>query len=137
MEFVHTADIIEKRAMEVCKNWPKRYMFIITQRTIALASELYESVQKANAIMPKSEAERTQRILLLEQAMGANYAFAQKIERAFSMFPLCSPKPSAAEEEQKIMGILEEFMGYCDTEDEALKGNLTYTRNMSLGKAEK
>ncbi len=134
MEFVHTANIIEKRAMEVCKNWPKRYMFIITQRTINLASELYECVQKANAIIPKTEAERTQRVILLERAMGANYAFSQKIERAFSMFPLCTPKKSPTEESEKSFHILQEFMEYCKTEDDALRGNLTFTRNMELGK---
>lgn len=134
MQFVDTADRIEQRAMEVCRKWPKTYTFIITQRTIALASAIYEHAQFANAIMPQTEEERLERIKELERAMGANYAFAKKIERAYSLFPICGVKDgrSAQEEDEKSNTVLEEFMNLCLDEEEALKGNLHYTRNMEL-----
>jgi len=139
MQFVDTAGNIEKKAMEVCKKWPKSYMFIITQRTVALASAIYEHAQYANAIMPQSEEERTQRIIELEKAMGANYAFAQKIERAYSLFPLCGQKDGRSQtvEQEKSGKLLEDFMNLCLDEEEALKGNLHYTRTMHLHKPKK
>ena len=134
MQFVETADRIEQRTMELCRKWPKTYTFIITQRTVALASAIYEHAQSANAILPQTEEERTQRILELEKAMGANYAFARKIERAYSLFPLCGQKDgrSQKEEQEKSNRILEEFMNLCLEEEDALKGNLHYTRHMEL-----
>ena len=134
MEFVNTADTIERRAMEVCRKWPKSYMFIITARTIALASQVYEHAQKANAIFPKTEAERDLRIAELEMALGANYAFARKIERAYSMFPLCGEKQNVTERalSEKSNALLEEFMNLCLAEDDALKGNISYTRGLDL-----
>lgn len=134
MQFLETADTIEKRAMELCRKWPKTYTFIITNRTVELASSVYEHAQKANAIIPKTEAERTERILELERAMGANYAFSRKIERAYSLFPLCGHKDGRTEkeEEEKSNRILDEFMGLCLDEEDALKGNLHYVRNMVL-----
>ena len=134
MRFVDTAGNIEKKAMEICKKWPESYMFIITQRTIELASEIYEQAQKANAIIPQSEAERTERILCLERALGANYAFARKIERAYTLFPLCGQKPNRSENVEQIKSnkLLEEFMTMCSDEEDALKGNLQYTRSAKL-----
>ena len=136
MQFIETAGQIEKRAMMVCRKWPKSYMFIITARTVALASEIYEHAQKANAVIPKTEDERTLRILELQKAMGANYAFAQKIERAYSMFPICGEgKGSEAVQAEKSGKLLEEFMNLCLDEEEALKGNIHYTRKMNLSEA--
>lgn len=134
MQFVETADRIEQRTMELCRKWPKTYTFIITQRTVALASSIYEHAQYANAILPQTEEERMQRILELEKALGANYAFARKIERAYSLFPLCGQKDgrSQKEEQEKSNRLLEEFMNLCLEEEDALKGNLHYTRNMEL-----
>ena len=134
MQFVETADRIEQKTMELCRKWPKTYTFIITQRTVALASAIYEHAQYANAILPQTEEERTQRILELEKALGANYAFARKIERAYSLFPLCGQKDgrSQKEEQEKSNRLLEEFMNLCLEEEDALKGNLHYTRNMEL-----
>lgn len=139
VQFVDTADTIEQRAMEVCKKWPKSYVFIITQRTVALASEVYEHAQKANAIMPQTEDERQERALELERALGANYAFARKIERAFSLFPICGQKDgrSQNEEAEKSGRLLEEFMTLCKDEENALKGNLHYVRKMELHKPPK
>lgn len=134
MQFVETADRIEQKTMELCRKWAKSYTFIITQRTVALASAIYEHAQYANAIMPQTEEERMQRIIELEKALGANYAFARKIERAYSLFPLCGHKDgrSEKEEQEKSNRILEEFMNLCLEEEDALKGNLHYTRNMAL-----
>ncbi len=134
MQFLETADTIEKRAMELCRKWPKTYTFIITNRTVELASSLYEHAQKANAIIPKTEAERTERILELERAMGANYAFSRKIERAYSLFPLCGHKDGRTEkeEEEKSNRILDEFMRLRLDEEDALTGNLHYVRTMVL-----
>ncbi|MCD8308876.1 MAG: hypothetical protein LUD19_03395 [Clostridia bacterium] len=134
MQFVETADRIEQRAMEVCRKWAKSFMFIITQRTVALASSIYEHAQAANAIIPQTEDERQERILELERALGANYAFARKIERAYSMFPLCGVKEGRGqkEEDEKSGRLLEEFMNLCLDEEEALKGNIHYTRTMKL-----
>ncbi len=136
MEFVDTADKIEARTLQICMKWPKRYMFFITQRTVNLASEVYELVQKANAIMPKSEAQREDRIRLLTHALGALYAYAQKIERAYSLFPLCGDKPKLSEHqiEEKSNNILDEIMDLCNHEEDAIKGNLSYTRIMRIGK---
>lgn len=134
MQFLETADRIEKRAMEVCRKWPKTYTFIITQRTVQLASSIYEHVQFANAIMPQTEAERESRICELEKALGATYAFARKIERAYSLFPICGIKEGRGpkEEQEKSGRILEEFMNLCLEEEDALKGNLHYVRTMEL-----
>ena len=135
MQFVETADKIEKRAMEVCRKWPKSWMFIITLRTIALASQIYEHAQKANAIFPiKSEREREERLTELQRALGANYAFARKIERAYSMFPLCGDKQNLSQNaaQEKSNRLLEELMMLCAEEDDALKGNITYTRNADI-----
>ena len=134
MQFIETADKIEKRAMEICRKWPKSYMFIITQRTIALASEIYEHAQKANAILPKFENERELRILELDKALGAAYAFAAKIERAYSLFPLCGERKNLTElaTEKKSMDLLEEFMNLCLEETDALIGNIEYVKNLKL-----
>ena len=134
MQFIETADKIEKRAMEICRKWPKSFMFVITSRTIALASQVYEHALKANAIFPKTEEERTERMLELERALGANYAFARKIERAYSMFPLCGEKPNVSQNAmgEKSNRLLEELMTLCLEEEDALKGNITYTRSLDL-----
>ena len=134
MQFIETADKIELRAMQVCKRWPKTYMFIITQRTIQLASEVYEHAQKANANIPQTEREREDRISDLVKALGATYAFARKIERAYSMFPLCGDKNNVSKEElaEKSDRLLEEFMILCLEEEKALKGNIHYVRNLKL-----
>lgn len=135
MQFVETADKIEFRAMQICRRWPKSWMFFITQRTVNLASEIYEYAQKANAIFPiTTERERQDRLSALQAALGANYAFARKIERAFSLFPLCGEKDkmSASQTEEKSMNILEELMNLCLEEDDALKGNITYTRKIPI-----
>lgn len=134
MQFIETADRIEKRTMEICRRWPKSFMFIITARTIELASEIYEHAIKANAIIPRTEEERTQRIIELEKALGANYAYARKIERAYSMFPLCGEKKdlTAPALEEKSNRLLEELMNLCLDEEDALKGNITYTRGIDL-----
>ena len=79
MQFIETADKIEKRAMEVCRRWPKSWMFMITARTVSLASQVYEHAQNANAIFPvTTEEERKERVIELQRALGANYAFAKK-----------------------------------------------------------
>lgn len=136
MQFIETADTIEEKAMEVCKKWPKSYMFIITQRTIALASAIYEHAQAANAIIPQTERERGDRISELQKALGANYAFAKKIERAYKLFPICGIKDgkSEAEEKRKSNNLFQEFMSLCTDEEEALKGNIHYTRSVDLNK---
>lgn len=126
MQFIETADTIERRAMEVCRKWPKSYTFVITTRTITLASQIYEHAQKANAIFPvTNEQEREERLLELQRAMGANYAFARKIERAYSMFPICGEKQNASPGalQEKSNKLLEEFMTLCSDEEDAL-----YTR---------
>ena len=120
--------------MEVCRKWPKSYMFIITARTITLASEIYEHVLKANAIIPKNERERQERLIELDRALGATYAFARKIERAYSMFPICGEKKniSDTESQKKSMDLLEEFMTLCAEEEEALKGNKSYVHGLKF-----
>ena len=139
MQFVESADKIEQRTMQICRHWPKAYMFIITQRTIQLASEIYEHAQKANAIFPKDEEERSLRIRELDMALGALYAYARKIERAFSMFPICGEKKNVSQSDIEIKSnnILEELMNLCLDEEEALKGNLHYTRSLDLSKSGK
>jgi len=135
MQFLETADRIESRAMDVCRKWPKSWWFVITARTITLASQIYEHALKANAIFPiVTEEERQERILELQRAMGANYAFARKIERAYSKFPLCGEKDraSAGQLNDKSNKLLEEFMTLCATEDDALKGNISWTRSVEL-----
>ncbi len=135
MQFIETADRIEKRAMEVCRKWPKSWMFMITSRTVALASSLYEHAQKANAIFPvTTETEREERLLELQRAMGANYAFSRKIERAYSLFPICGEKQNVSQNvlNEKSSKLLEEFMTLCSDEEDALKGNITYTRSLDL-----
>ena len=139
MQFVETADRIEQRTMQICRRWPKAYMFIIMQRTLSLASEIYEHAQKANAIFPKDEEERALRIRELDMALGALYAYARKIERAYSMFPICGEKKgvSEAELETKSNNVLKELMDMCLDEEEALKGNLHYTRSLDLTNRQK
>ena len=134
MQFLETANKIELRTIQVCKNWPKTYTFLLTQRTVNLASQIYEEALKANAVMPRTEAERERRLGHLEEALGAVYAFARKIERAWSLFPLCGSKErrSEAEEMEKSNRLLEEFMNLCLEEEDALKGNIHYTRNLKL-----
>jgi hypothetical protein len=135
MQFVETANKIEERAMQVCRKWPKSYTFIITQRTIQLASELYEHVLKANCIFPiTTEAEREERLLELQRALGANNSFSRKIERAYHMFPICGirNKLSRTETDEKSDRILAEFMNLCLIEEDAIKGNITFTRNCKL-----
>lgn len=142
MQFVETARNIERRAIQICHRWTKSYMFFITQRTVNLASSIYEHAQKANAIFPiMTEEERTERIIELERALGSLYAFAQKIELAYSIFPICGEKSSRvseAEKAEKSGRILEEFMNMCLDEEEALTGNLHWTRAAELcGKSTK
>lgn len=135
MQFIETADKIEQRAMEVCRKWPKSYTFVITMRTIALASQVYEHAQKANAIFPvTNEKEREERLLELQRAMGANYAFAKKIERAYSLFPICGEKQNTSQNvlQEKSNKLLEEFMMLCSDEEDALKGNISFTRKIDL-----
>ena len=135
MQFVDTADEIESRAMDVCRKWPKSWTFILTMRTVSLASQIYEHAQKANAIFPiRTEDERQERILELQRALGANYAFARKIERAYSKFPLCGEKQNVSDSalKEKSNKLLEEFMTLCATEDDALKGNISWTRSIEL-----
>lgn len=135
MQFTETADRIEERAMQICRKWPKAYMFIITARTIELASAIYEHAENANSIFPiTSEEERTERLLELHRALAANINFSRKIERAFHMFPLCGDNQKLSDEkkEAKSGAILEELMALCATEEEALKGNITFTRNYKI-----
>lgn len=135
VQFMDTADDIESRAMDVCRKWPKSWWFVITARTISLASQVYEHAQMANAIFPiKTEREREERIIELQRALGANYAFAKKIERAYEKFPLCGEKDkvSAVTLEEKSNKLLEEFMTLCAIEDDALKGNISWTRGVEL-----
>lgn len=135
MQFVETADKIETRAMQICRRWPKSWMFFITLQTVRLASEIYEHALKANAIYPiTTEREREHRLYELQTALGANYAFARKIERAFQLFPICGEKarqtPAAAN--TKSMGVLQELMTLCMEEEDALKGNISYTRKADI-----
>ncbi len=136
MQFIETARNIERRTMQVCRRWAKSWFFFITQRTVNLASSIYEHAQKANAIFPiMTEDERTERVLELERALGALYAFAQKIELAYSLFPICGEKKDASqsEKEEKSNRLFEEFMNLCLDEEEALTGNLHWTRTAELG----
>ena len=134
MQFIETADKIEDLTMRTCRKWPKSYMFIITQRTLNLASEIYERAQRANAIIPKIEREREERLIHLQNALGATYAFARKVERAYRLFPLCGEKKDleANTVDEKSAKLLEEFMNLCLDEEEALKGNIQYTRKLTL-----
>lgn len=133
MQFVETADRIEQKTMELCRKWAKTYTFIITQRTVALASAIYEHAQYANAIMPQTEEERMQRIIELEKALGANYAFARKTSEHTPSFLYAVIRTDAAKKRaERSNRILEEFMNLCLEEEDALKGNLHYTRNMAL-----
>lgn len=134
MDFVEIADNIEEKTMRLCRKWPKSWFFIITQRTVELASSVYEHAQIANSIIPKTEDERTMRVMELEQALGNLYAFSRKIERAYSLFPLCGEKKNASEKEleEKSNRILQEFMLLCVDEEDSLKGNMHYTRNLKI-----
>ena len=139
-KFVDNAAFIEERAIQVCRRWPKSYMFFITQRTVELASEIYEHAEKANTFFPiMTEREREERVTELLKALGANYAFAQKIELAYHIFPICGEKDNRSEEEnaEKSAKLLEEFMNLCLVEEDALKGNLTWTRAAKLGPDQK
>ena len=140
VQFVDTAEDIEKRAMEVCKKWPKAWMFIITQRTIQLASMVYEQAQAANAIFPvTTQKEKEDRLSALHKALGANRSFAKKIERAFDMFPICGEKEkdTPAQQQEKSGKLLQEFMTLCTIEEDALTGTITYTREIVLPKKNK
>lgn len=135
VQFVETARQIEFRAMQVCRRWPKSWSFLITQRTVNLASEVYEHAQKANSYFPiTTEQERDARVAELQKALGANYAFAQKIELAYSLFPLCGEKDNLSEAQlaDKSNRLLEEFMNLCLDEEEALQGNIRWTRSAAL-----
>ena len=135
MQFVETANKIEERAMQVCRKWPKAYMFVITQRTIQLASELYEHVLKANSIYPMtSEAERDERLRELHRALGTNVSFSRKIERAYHMFPICGVQKNLSQSasQEKSDRLLYEFMELCLAEEDAIKGNINFTRNYKL-----
>lgn len=142
MEFLETASVIEERTLDVCRKWPKSWMFFLTQRTIELASNVYEHAQAANAIMPTTEREREERCVELQRALGALYAYAQKIELAYRKFPICGEKTKRlrtgevirleTEEQEKSSRILEELMNLCLKEEDALKGNLHYTRSVQL-----
>lgn len=134
MDFVEIADTIEEKTMRLCRKWPKSWFFVITQRTVELASSIYEHAQIANSIIPKTEEERTMRIMELEQALGSVYAFSRKIERAYSLFPLCGEKKGLSEQEleEKSNRLLEEFMLLCVDEEDSLKGNMHYTRNIKI-----
>lgn len=141
MQFIETADRIEDRAMDICRKWPKSWRFIITNRTLALASSIVEHAQNANAIYPiTTESEREERVRELLRALGANYSFAKKIERAYSKFPLCGVDERKAPEmlQEKSNKLFEELMNLCLEEEEALKGNITFTRKTELagGKTE-
>lgn len=135
MQFLETAGRIEYRAMQVCRKWPKSWTFLVTNRTIDLACAIHEHAQNANAIFPiTTEREREERLIELQRALGANYNFAKKMELAFSLFPICGEKQNATEADltDKSMNILEEFMNLCADEDDALKGNIHYTRTVPL-----
>ena len=134
-QFIETADKIEDRAMDVCRRWPKAWFFIITNRTLILASEIAEHAQKANSFFPvTTERERAERLIELQKALGATYAFAKKIERAYKKFPICGEKRhrSIYDMDVKSSNILEEFMRLCHEEEEALKGNIHYTRKINI-----
>ena len=136
-QFIETADKIEFRAMQVCRRWPKSWYFTITQRTVNLASAIYEHACGANAYFPiMSEQERMDRISELQKAISANRKFAKKIERAYSFFPLCGEKDKLSEAElaDKSNRLFEEFMNLCLEEEEALIGNLHWTRKVEIGK---
>jgi hypothetical protein len=136
MQFIETARRIEFRTLQVCRRWPKSWFFLITQRTVALASELYEHAQRANSYFPiLTEQEQMERIMELDRALATLYPFAQKIELAYSLFPLCGEKDKTSERERadKSSALLEEFMNLCLEEEEALKGNIVWTRNAKVG----
>lgn len=135
MQFIETADRIEDRAIDICRKWPKSWRFVITNRTLALASAIVEHAQAANAIYPiTTESEREERVRELLRALGANYAFAKKIERAYSKFPLCGEDQRKTPDmlQEKSNKLLEEMMTLCMEEEEALKGNITFTRKAEL-----
>ena len=136
MQFVESARKIEYRAMQVCRRWPKSWFHLITKRTVNLASEVYEHAQKANSYYPiMTEKEREDRILELDRALAALYPFSQKIELAYSLFPLCGEKDKTSEQElaDKSNRLLEEFMNLCLDEEKAIEGNLSWTRSAVLG----
>lgn len=135
VQFLATAEEIESRAMDVCRKWPKSWMFVLTTRTLALASRIHEKAQDANAIFPiTTEREKQDRISNLQQALGATYGFAKKMELAFRKFPICGEKkdmsPEAAQE--KSGKILEEFMILCAEEKASLSENIRYVRAIEL-----
>jgi hypothetical protein len=128
-QFVETASEIEAYAINVCKNWPKTYTFLLTNRTVALASEVYEYSMKANAIMPKTDEDVANRKALLQKALGSLYAFSAKIELAYRLFPICRQKDrmTVNEIDEKSAKIFERFMDLCETEEASLKGNISWT----------
>ena len=134
MNFVELADRLEDETLDMCKKWPKTYTFLLTNRTINLASNIYECVVSANAIMPGTEEERTTRIKLLQAALGSLYNYARKIEKAKRRFPLCGHKEgrSDSEEESKSDKLFEKIMDICEEEERAINGNIQYTRSAKL-----
>lgn len=132
MDFVEFADQLETEALRMCHKFPKAYTFILTNRTVNLASEVYECVLSANSIMPETEAEKQARIALLQQALGALRNFARKVEKAKTLFPLCGHKDgrTASEEWLKSDKVFEKIMDLCEEEEKAIEGNLKYTRSI-------
>ena len=134
MNFVEIADRLEDEALEMCKKWPKTYTFLLTNRTVNLASEVYECVLSANAIIPETEKEKQNRVALLQRATGALRNFARKVEKAKRRFPLCGYKEgrSNSEEQEKSDKIFEKIMDLCDEEEKAIEGNINYTRSIKV-----
>lgn len=134
MNFVEFADRLEDETLEMCKKWPKTYTFLLTNRTVNLASEIYECVMKANAIMPTTETEKQARVQLLQTALGALYNYARKIEKAKRRFPLCGYKDGRTytEEQNKSDKLFEKIMDICEEEERAINGNIDYTRSIKV-----
>lgn len=57
VQFVETARKLEEHTLEQCLKVPKRYTFLLTQRIMGLASEVYEDVVSANSIFPVNQHE--------------------------------------------------------------------------------
>lgn len=122
MDFVEYAGRIEEKTLDTCKKWPKTYTFLLTNRTVNLASELYEEVQKGNAIMVTTRAEADERMRHMLRALGALYAYAAKIELAYRKFPLGGQKDGGSKDLNKSDRLFEEIMDLCQTEEDALLG---------------
>ena len=134
MDFVEYADRLEDEALDMCPKWPKTYTFTLNNRALNLASEVYECVLEANAIMPKTEEEKTTRVELLQKALGATHAFARKVEKAKKRFPICGHKEgrSAKEEEEKSDRLFEKIMDILEILDRSIEGNINYTRSIKV-----